>query len=593
MAGLVLLCALAFWPMFANGFVWDDLVFIRDNEVIRGFWPLARFLNAPPGLSQRPLMMFSFALDYHLFGLDPFGYHLANFLLHVLCVLGVVFLGQRLFGEKNAGLLAGALFAVHPGHAEAVISFLGRSDLLASAFLIWGLWAYLKSSSSQNWQRPVLFGAAIMSLALACLSKDTAVIFPGLVVLCDWAQGNLAKGRRRSTLWRWIPLIMVLLLYGVFRRVTAGDDGGQITWWGGSPWKTVLLAFVAYGEYIRLSMVPLTLSPWYEIEQLGAQGFRVGLGLALTLLTFAGLVLLVRRSLRGVFLVGWFALSLSPVLVGWLLVGLGSRAWGVLPGTMMAERWFYLPSMATCFAGAWGWSTLKVKMNGSARTAWIALLALILVLFGAYSLTWCTVWRNQKVLGQTILSRFPRSYLGHVVLGAGLIEDGRIQDGLTHYREAVSLRPDLIWIRYNFAVALRDLGRTKEAIEEYHAVLRIQPQNSSAHNNLGDLLYEQGKLPEAEAEFRETVRLDPDHVSAHVNLGNVLDELGRPGEAEAEYRKALRLDPEFAGAYYNLAIALLHQGKTQEAVQALESTLAQGGGNRDEVESLLRKLREP
>jgi len=590
-AGLILLCVLVFWPMFSNGFVWDDLVFVRDNGAIRGLWPPARFLDAPPGLGQRPLLMLSYALDFRLYGLQPWGYHLTNLLLHLLSVLAVVLLGRRLFKEARSGLLAGALFALHPGHAEAVIAFLGRSDLLATAFLLWGFLAYLGSQKARGLIKWGLYGMSLAAFALACLSKDTAAVFPALLLLWDLIQGQLARGTRKKTLLGWLPFVLVLILYGVFRAATAGGLEDKLRWWGGGPVKNALLVFTAYGEYFRLSFLPVWLSPCYELEQLPGLNLWIGFGLSLALLTLVAFPLLLRHSSREAFMLGWFALGLSPVLLAWFLIGFGPRVWGVLPGTMIAERWLYLPSVAVCLAGAGGWRWLRDRRKPSFRWLWTGLGLIILILFGLRTFTWAPAWKTQRALGQTILSRFPDSFLGHTVMGAGLAEEGNFNGAVDEYHRAIRLKPDLAWVHYNFAITLQDMGRTPEAVQEYRAAIQIQSKNPSYHNNLGTILYQQGRLSESESEFHEAVRLAPEHVRARVNLGNVLDDLGRPAEAETEYREAIRRAPDFTGAYYNLALSLNRQGKKEEAAQALEGYLEHGGSNRIEVEAMIRKLR--
>jgi Flp pilus assembly protein TadD len=577
--------------MFSNGFVWDDLVFIRDNGAIRGLWPPARFLDAPPGLGQRPLLMLSYALDFRLYGLQPWGYHLTNLLLHLLSVLAVVLLGRRLFKESRGGLLAGALFALHPGHAEAVIAFLGRSDLLATAFLLWGFLAYLGSQKARGLIRWGLYGMSLAAFALACLSKDTAAVFPALLLLWNLIQGQHARGTRKKTLLGWLPFVLVLILYGVFRAATAGGLEDKVRWWGGGPVKNALLVFAAYGEYFRLSFLPVWLSPWYELEQLPGLNLWIGFGLSLALLTLVAFPLLLRRSSREAFLLGWFALGLSPVLLAWFLIGFGPRVWGVLPGTMIAERWLYLPSVAVCLAGAGGLRWLWDRRKPSFRWLWTGLGFIILILFGLRTFTWAPAWKTQRALGQTILSRFPDSFLGHTVMGAGLAEEGNFNGAVDEYHRAIRLKPDLAWVHYNFAITLQDMGRAQEAVQEYRAAIQIQSENPSYHNNLGTILYQQGRLSESESELREAVRLAPEHVRARVNLGNVLDDLDRPAEAETEYREAIRRAPDFTGAYYNLALSLNRQGKKEEAAQALEDYLEHGGTNRIEVEAMIRKLR--
>ncbi len=145
----VLLALLAFGTMFRNGFVWDDVYFIVKNLTIQKLWPPAYLWGCPgpgfPWLGQRPVTALSFALDFALWKGNPFGFHLTSLLIHLLCTTGVVLLAGMLFKNRVAALAAGALFAAHPGHGEAVVAFLGRSDLLATAFVLLASLACLKS----------------------------------------------------------------------------------------------------------------------------------------------------------------------------------------------------------------------------------------------------------------------------------------------------------------------------------------------------------------------------------------------------------------------------------------------------------------
>ena len=104
-------------------------------------------------------------------------------------------------------------------------------------------------------------------------------------------------------------------------------------------------------------------------------------------------------------------------------------------------------------------------------------------------------------------------------------------------------------------------GKLDEAIAAYREAIRLKPDDAEAHYNLGIALSGQGKLDEAIAEYREAIRLKPDYAEAHYNLGIALDGQGKLDEAIAEYREAIRLKPDYAEAHYNLGIALTSQGK--------------------------------
>jgi len=79
----------AFLPALRGGFVWDDSAYVVGNDSIRSLTPssLARILTTAQVGNYHPLTMLSLAIDRAVFGLDPFGYHLVNLLLHLANVL--------------------------------------------------------------------------------------------------------------------------------------------------------------------------------------------------------------------------------------------------------------------------------------------------------------------------------------------------------------------------------------------------------------------------------------------------------------------------------------------------------------------------
>ena len=108
----------------------------------------------------------------------------------------------------------------------------------------------------------------------------------------------------------------------------------------------------------------------------------------------------------------------------------------------------------------------------------------------------------------------------------------------------------------NLGNALRRQGKLDEAIAEYREAIRLQPDDHIGHYNLGDILRSQGKLDEAIAEYREAIRLQPDYAYAHSNLGLALLAQGKVDEAIAAHREALRLNPNYHNIPNNLAWAL-------------------------------------
>jgi tetratricopeptide (TPR) repeat protein len=134
-------------------------------------------------------------------------------------------------------------------------------------------------------------------------------------------------------------------------------------------------------------------------------------------------------------------------------------------------------------------------------------------------------------------------------------------------REYVRQKRDEVWSRQYLGEALRFQGRLDEAIAEYKEAIRLQPANTAAHARLGVILSDdKHEYGAAATEFREVIRLEPDDFSAHALLGITLGHLGKADEASAEYREAIRLAPDKYAAHDSLGWALQNQGRLDEAI---------------------------
>ena len=193
--GLMIVAIGAFLPMFSNNFVWDDQEFIVNNPGIRFIFPISHFFRTQglpasgaiyPATGARPVTTMSLAIDYSIWRLDPFGYHLTNLLLHILCMIGIFLIAKNLWRNFVIGFVTAVLFALHPGHAEAVIAFLGRSDLMATLFIVGGFLIYLKERDAVGVYKIIFYSLSLISFALAVFSKETGLVLFFILILYDF-----------------------------------------------------------------------------------------------------------------------------------------------------------------------------------------------------------------------------------------------------------------------------------------------------------------------------------------------------------------------------------------------------------------------
>ncbi len=162
---------------------------------------------------------------------------------------------------------------------------------------------------------------------------------------------------------------------------------------------------------------------------------------------------------------------------------------------------------------------------------------------------------------------------GYYELGTALLQEGRTQEAVEQYQQALRIKPEYSQTYNNLGIALVQLGRVQEGIQRYQQALRLNPNHAGAHYNLALALAQMGQIQEAIGHFEEAVRIKPEYTEAHNNLGIALAQVGRTPEAIEHLERALRINPDFGDAHYNLGVALVQVGRITEAIEHLESAL--------------------
>ena len=167
----------------------------------------------------------------------------------------------------------------------------------------------------------------------------------------------------------------------------------------------------------------------------------------------------------------------------------------------------------------------------------------------------------------------PADAEAHRRRGQGLYSQGKFDEAIAEYKEALRINPRYAPAHNGLGTALNRQEKLDEAVAAYKEAIRIQPGYAQAHYNLGLSLGAQGNLDEAIPAYKEAIRINPKYEIAHCDLGNALHNQGKLDEAIAEYKEAIRINPKYDRAYYCMGNSLSAQGRVDEAIDSFKESI--------------------
>ena len=562
---LGILTLLAYIPALHCGYIWDDDIYVTTNALLRSLNGLQRIwfqIGATP--QYYPFVHSSFWIEYHLWGLNPFGYHLVNIFLHALNAILVWLLLRRL--EVRGAWLAAAIFALHPVHVESVAWVTERKNVLSGIFYLSAALAYLRfepvlrmevsDTATMKWRA---YWLAFGLYACALLSKSVTCTLPAAVLLLIWWK----RGRLR---WREMaPLVPFFVLGGIMGLNTAWMEKHRVGAVGSefalSLVERCLIASRALWFYTLKLVWPQNLIFIYPRWQIDPTALWQWVFVPATAITLATLWMLRGKLGRGPLVaVLFFAITLAPAL-GFI---------DVYPFrySFVADHFQYLASIGIIALGVA--TAGRVLRRPSAR---VGTSGLVLAVLGLLTWRHCAPFRDEETLWRDTIAKNKSCWMAYDNLGHLLQHQGKLSEAITQYKQALLAKPDDELAHNNWANALLTTGDVHGAIGHFEQALRIKPDFIEAQNNWGNALLREGKIREAITHYEQALESKPDFAEAHYNIGRALQQEGKLGEAIERYKRALQFDPNFAEAHNNLGEALRQQGKIEEAIAHYEQAL--------------------
>jgi protein O-mannosyl-transferase len=516
-----------------------------------------------------PLSSISLMLDKLLSGVpSAWTTIFVNLLMH--CVVGIlVFKLARTVGANlETAALSAAIFLIHPVQVSSILWFAQRKGVMATDFYLMAYIAYLNylkaGRATHYWVALALFIGAVFS-------KPTVVVFPIALVFTQlllWGQlkksgdtGNEVMDSLGRQLWRVVPFFAVSLAFGLVTMESEGLSSGENMPDLPLSERPFIAATVVW-FYLAKALFPLGISPLYPPWNVDLSSLLWWVSLV-SLIAVAACLFLFRKKIAAPIL--WsllnFVIPLLPIC--------GLLKFGYLRLSNVADHFMYLSMVGFAHAFAMSVDSLRAKLRPAAAYAVSASVCVFLLFCIIQTALVAQTWRDSVTLWTYNLQTNPQSWTAHNFLGHALMNSGRPDKAIEHFRETIQLKRSFIDRQEKRSKDLEQTGRSNKAHTERRKATPIITGMYIAHHNLGNAYLLSNLLEPAAGEFQTALNLRPDYVNSRVNLGIATLGMGRVSDSIQCLSRAAQENPENFEAQYNLGLAYGAAGDKSRAEEHL------------------------
>lgn len=536
--GIILLCIISFFPIFQADFVnYDDPEYVTNNSYIKKFTVnnVKAVFAGKATILYVPLTVFSYMIEYKLFGENAKVFHAVNLLLHIInCLLLLQILLKVHVKNKNLTWLILLFFCINPLVTESVCWITERKDVLYCLFYFLSIIKYLDYQRSNKYKHLII---AFIWFVLSCFSKPMAVSLPFIFML--YSIYKLKKIELKSTVLL-IPFFVVSVIFSIVSVVfikTNAPVVGSITQY--SIIEKLSLFFSELGYYFFKPFFPFSqrfINLFPEKNTLFSNSSILFYGILSFVLTAIVIysVFIRKNKLVGLLFLSW-VVFLLPVLQ-------------VYPNThsYVSERYFYV---SIIFPVVLVFMLVQYfKLNHSTFKI-IITLYLFCFIFLTYKRS--VVWKDSKTLFEQELKADRDNTYALNNLGHYYNSRKQFATAIPFLKKAAELDSVSPLILNNYAWALAGVGKNDSAIVYFNKAIARKNNFPEALSNLGICYIKINENEKAFYNFNRAYELSPNNNEVLYNLGAYYLKVGQKEKARPYIHRAYELGNKSAGKYLN------------------------------------------
>jgi tetratricopeptide (TPR) repeat protein len=597
--GLILYSNILYAP-----FVYDDSSSIIENESVRSI--SGSLTNI---LSNRYLTALSFAFNYAVGGLKPFGYHVINNLIHIInallvCYLVILTFKTPFFRKRNdtfdisyfIAFSSAFVFIAHPIQTQAVTYVVQRAVSMATMFYLLSLVMYVKarlmisqksevrSQKSEKKQKISGFKSmpcyllSVISAILAMKTKEIAFTLPVIVILYEFFfLSGTSNSKLKTPNWKrflyLFPILLTILIIPLSMLNIKGQPEGIAQVIDLQSKETINISRADYLitqfrvilTYLRLLILPINQNFDY-VYPVYHSFFDpdVFMSFIFLLLIFgAGVYFLYISRIRSSGVQNSSGkLRLVAFGIFWFFMTLSVESSIIPIRDVIVEHRLYLPSIGFFIALV---SLTEYLLPFTKLKTALMIIVVVLLSIGTYSRN--ITWKDPQALWEDVIAKAPNNSRAYNNLGVVFKERKEFDRAVELFEKSLGADRNYTAVYYNLGDVQYRLGNYENAIAYLKQALtgKLNPKlQLDILNKLGRTYSAMGQTEKAIETFEEAVKIFPSSIVLLNNLGVQYIKNGRTNFAIEIYEKAIKIE-EKAYLYNNLALAYAQKGDKEKS----------------------------